>query len=144
MTLAGVVVSTVSNPGSGYDSSINYDVLAGQTITVAATPEPHAAILKVAAEILRKKEITLNIVIYDNYDEPNQAVTNGEADANYFQHEPFLDNYNAEHNGNLTAAASIHSEPMGFMLVCNLLWMGFVNYFFRIFPEFFMISQLYN
>ena len=55
-TYNGAVVSVVENPGDGYDSSVNYDALGGQTITVAASPTPHAEILKVAKEILAKKK----------------------------------------------------------------------------------------
>lgn len=58
----GAVVSTVDNPTDGFDASVDYDALAGTTITVAASPAPHADILKVAKDILAEKDITLDIM----------------------------------------------------------------------------------
>ena len=70
----GAVVSTVDNPGDGYDSSVDYAALAGTTITVAASPTPHAEILKVAKDILAKKDITLDIKEFTDYVQPNNVV----------------------------------------------------------------------
>lgn len=109
---AGAVVSVVE-PTDGYDSSVDYAALSGTTITVAASPTPHAEILKVAAEILSARGITLKIVEYTDYVQPNNVVETGGADANYFQHKPYLDDFNAENNTHLVSAAAIHVEPMG-------------------------------
>ncbi len=109
---AGAVVSVVE-PTDGYDSSVDYAALSGSTITVAASPTPHAEILKVAAEILSARGITLKIVEYTDYVQPNNVVETGGADANYFQHKPYLDDFNAENNTHLVSAAAIHVEPMG-------------------------------
>lgn len=109
---AGAVVSVVE-PTDGYDSSVDYAALSGSTITVAASPTPHAEILKVAAEILSARGITLKIVEYTDYVQPNNVVETGGADANYFQHKPYLDDFNAESNTHLVSAAAIHVEPMG-------------------------------
>ena len=87
-TYKGSVVSTVDNPTDGFDSSVDYDALKGQTISVAASPAPHAEILKVAQEILAEKDITLDIQEYQDYVIPNNVVEQGECDANYFQHQP--------------------------------------------------------
>ncbi|MEA4934778.1 MAG: MetQ/NlpA family ABC transporter substrate-binding protein [Lawsonibacter sp.] len=109
----GAVVSVVSNPGDGYDATVDYAALAGTTISVAASPTPHAEILKVAQEILAQKNITLDIIEYTDYVQPNNVVESGEVDANYFQHVPYLDDFNAENGTHLVSAAVIHVEPMG-------------------------------
>lgn len=112
-TYGGAVVSTVENPGDGYDASVDYAALAGTTISVAATPNPHAEILKIAKEILAAKDITLNIIEYTDYVQPNNVVDSGEVDANYFQHTPYLDDFNAQNGTHVVSAAAIHVEPMG-------------------------------
>ena len=110
---AGSVVSVVENPTDGYDASVDYDALKGETITVAASPTPHAEILEVAKEILAAKGITLDIQEYDDYVIPNQVVEDGQVDTNYFQHQPYLDNFNAEKGTHLVTVAGIRVEPMG-------------------------------
>ena len=87
-TYGGAVVSVVENPGDGYDASVDYESLAGATITVAASPAPHAEILKIAKEILAARSITLDIKEFTDYVQPNNVVESGEIDANYFQHTP--------------------------------------------------------
>ena len=110
---AGAVVSTIDNPGDGYDAAIDYDKLAGQTISVAASPTPHAEILAVAKEILAEKDITLDIKEFTDYVQPNNVVESGEIDANYFQHVPYLDDFNNENGTHIVSVAVIHVEPMG-------------------------------
>ena len=109
----GGVVSTVENPGDGYDSSVDYDALKGQKISVAASPTPHAEILGVAKQILAEKGITLDIREFSDYVQPNNVVESGEIDANYFQHKPYLDDFNAENKTHIVSVCSIHVEPMG-------------------------------
>ncbi len=108
----GAVVSTVDNPGDGYDSTVNYDTLAGTTITVAASPTPHAEILKIAQEILAKKDVTLKISEFTDYVQPNNVVESGEIDANYFQHFPYLDDFNKQNGTHLVSIGAIHVEPI--------------------------------
>lgn len=110
---AGAVVSTVEDPTNGFDESVNYDALAGQTITVAASPTPHAEILAVAKEILAQRNITLEIQEYSDYIVPNNIVESGEVDANYFQHKPYLDDFNAQNGTHLVSVGAIHVEPIG-------------------------------
>ena len=110
----GAVVSTVENPGDGFDSSVDYSKLAGTKISVAASPTPHAEILAVAKEILAEKDITLDIKEFTDYVQPNKVVDSGEIDANYFQHLPYLEDFNAENNTNVVSVSAIHVEPMGF------------------------------
>ncbi len=107
------VVPTVSNPTNGFDDSVDYEALKGQTITVAATPVPHAEILAIVKDILAEKEITLDVKEFTDYVQPNNVVESGEIDANYFQHTPYLDNFNEENKTHLVVVASIHVEPIG-------------------------------
>lgn len=109
----GAVVSTVDNPTDGYDSSVDYAKLAGQKITVAASPTPHAEILAVAKDILAKKDITLEVTEFTDYVQPNKVVDSGEIYANYFQHKPYLDDFNKENGTKVVSVASVHVEPMG-------------------------------
>ena len=112
-TYGGAVVSVVENPGDGYDASVDYESLAGATITVAASPAPHAEILKIAKEILAARSITLDIKEFTDYVQPNNVVESGEIDANYFQHTPYLEDFNQENGPHLVAVATIHVEPLG-------------------------------
>ena len=110
---AGAVVSTVENPGSGYDANLDYEALKGATITVAASPAPHAEILTVAGEILAAKDITLDIREFNDYVVPNTVVEDGTVDANYFQHVPYLDDFNKEQGTHIVSVSAVHVEPMG-------------------------------
>lgn len=109
----GAVVSTVDNPGDGYDESVDYAALAGKTITVAASPTPHAEILAVVKEILADKNITLDIKEFTDYVQPNNVVESGEIDANYFQHKPYLDDFNKQNGTHLVSIGAFHVEPIG-------------------------------
>ena len=109
----GAVISVVENPGDGYDETVDYDALSGTTISVAATPSPHAEILSVVKDILAEKNVTLNIIEYTDYVQPNKVVDSGEVDANYFQHLPYLEDFNAENNTHVVSVLAVHVEPMG-------------------------------
>lgn len=84
-----------------------------QVITVAATAVPHAEILEAAKPILAEQGWTLEVTVFDDYILPNQVVDSGELDANYFQHIPYLDEFNAERGTHLVNAGGIHYEPFG-------------------------------
>lgn len=109
----GAVVSTVENPGDGYDASVDYAALEGESISVAASPTPHAEILEVARDILAAKGIELDIQVYNDYVVPNTVVEDGTVDANYFQHVPYLDDFNAENGTHIVSVSAVHVEPMG-------------------------------
>lgn len=109
----GAVISVVENPGDGFDATVDYDALKGQEISVAASPTPHAEILAVAKEILAKKGITLKILEFTDYVQPNNVVDSGEVDANYFQHIPYLDDFNAQNGTHIVSVLTVHVEPMG-------------------------------
>ena len=83
------------------------------TITVAASPTPHAEILAQAAKLLADQGWTLEVTEFEDYVQPNLVVDGGDIDANYFQHVPYLDNFNAEHGTSLVSVAGIHYEPFG-------------------------------
>ena len=80
---------------------------------MAASPTPHAEILKVAKEVLAQQGITLEIKEFTDYIQPNLATEEGEVDANYFQHITYLNNFNEENGTHLVSAAEIHYEPFG-------------------------------
>lgn len=82
-------------------------------IKVGATSTPHGEILEFVKDKLAEQGYDLQITIYDDYVLPNKAVADGELDANYFQHTPYLNSYNESNGTNLVSAASIHYEPFG-------------------------------
>lgn len=83
------------------------------TITVAATPIPHAEILAEAAKLLAQEGWTLKVTEFEDYVQPNLVVDSGEIDANYFQHTPYLNNFNEEKGTHLVSIAGVHYEPFG-------------------------------
>ena len=84
-----------------------------KTIKVGATPAPHAEILEVVKEILAEDGWTLEIVEFDDYVLPNTALSEGQLDANYFQHITYMNNFNVEYGIEMVSAAGIHYEPFG-------------------------------
>lgn len=112
-TYGGSAVSVVAEPTDGFDATVDYAALAGTEITVAASPVPHAQILAVAAEILAEKNVTLKVIEFADYVQPNMVVEAGDVFANYFAHIPYQDNFNAENGTHIVIVAPIHVEPMG-------------------------------
>ena len=84
-----------------------------KVIKVGASSTPHAEILEQVKEALKKDGYELEVVVYDDYVLPNQALAEGTLDANYFQHTPYLNRYNASNGTDLVSAALIHYEPFG-------------------------------
>ncbi|MEG1075019.1 MAG: MetQ/NlpA family ABC transporter substrate-binding protein [Ruthenibacterium sp.] len=82
-------------------------------LKVGASPAPHAEILEAAKPLLAAEGITLEIVEFDEYVLPNTALEEGDLDANYFQHKPYLDTFNEGNGTHLVSAAAIHYEPLG-------------------------------
>lgn len=97
----------------GGGASASGDVTEKGEITVAASPTPHAEILAEAAKILAKEGWTLKVTEFEDYVQPNLVVDSGEIDANYFQHVPYLDDFNQENGTSLVSVAGIHYEPFG-------------------------------
>lgn len=83
------------------------------TLKVGATPVPHGELLKLIKDDLNKEGIELEIVEFTDYVKPNLALNDEEIDANFFQHVPYLDNFNSEHNLTLKSVGTIHVEPLG-------------------------------
>ena len=86
---------------------------AKETITVGASSTPHAEILEQIKPILAEEGYDLQIVVFDDYVLPNTALEDGELDANYFQHTPYLNSFNASNGTHLVSAGLIHYEPFG-------------------------------
>lgn len=84
-----------------------------KVIKVGASSTPHAEILEQVKDALAKDGYTLEITVYDDYVLPNKALSDGDIDANYFQHTPYLNSYNASNGTDLVSAALIHYEPFG-------------------------------
>ena len=95
------------------ESTAETSELAGTTLKVAASPTPHAEILNVAKNILAEQGITLEVVEFSDYVQPNLVTESGEVDANYFQHTPYLESFNEENGTHLVSVGAIHYEPFG-------------------------------
>lgn len=114
-------VATVNaNEKDSADSAVVEEVVVEETvtesrgtITVAASPTPHAEILAEAAKILEKEGWKLEVTEFEDYVQPNLVVEDGDIDANYFQHTPYLDNFNEEKGTHLVSIAGVHYEPFG-------------------------------
>ena len=104
--------STESTAASSEAAESTSD-LAGTTLKVAASPTPHAEILNVAKEVLAEQGIDLEVVEFSDYVQPNLVTENGEVDANYFQHTPYLDSFNEENGTHLVSVGAVHYEPFG-------------------------------
>ena len=81
-------------------------------LTVGATPEPHAALLNLITEDLAADGVKLKVIEFTDYVTPNEAVENGQIDANFFQHIPYLESFNSERGYHLVNAGGVHVEPL--------------------------------
>ena len=120
VAVAGIALALAACSGNGGSSAATTSAATGasdsgdaKVITVGASPSPHAEILNAVKDELAKDGYELKVVEYNDYVQPNVAVSEGDLDANYFQHKPYLDNYNQENGTDLQSAAAIHFEPMG-------------------------------
>lgn len=107
-----LAIGTLTACGSS-DKESGAKEAAGKTIKVAASATPHAIILEEAKTLLKKQGWDLEIKVFDDYVQPNNVVESGEFDANYFQHIPYLENFNKEKGTHLVNAGGIHYEPFG-------------------------------
>ena len=105
-----------SEPASA-DAAASTDTAASdgklEVLKVGASSTPHAEILEQVKDTLAAEGYDLQIVIYDDYVLPNQSLADGSLDANYFQHTPYLNSFNASNGTDLVSAAKIHYEPFG-------------------------------
>ena len=83
------------------------------TLVIGASSTPHAEILEAAKDLLAAKDITLDIIIFDDYVQPNLQLDAGDLDANYFQHIPYLEDFCAQNGTKLVSAGAVHYEPIG-------------------------------
>ncbi len=111
---SGAAGSSAAGSSAAASSAVASSAAGAQkTVTIAATPTPHAEILAKAKEILAKEGITLDIKEFTDYVQPNNVVDAGEIDCNYFQHQPYLDDFNEKNKTKLKSIAAIHYEPLG-------------------------------
>ena len=120
LILTGLLLATFTLAGCGGDNkpaastSSSSGSSAKTVLKVGATPVPHAEILEIVKPILAKQGIDLQVIEFSDYVQPNLALNDKELDANFFQHEPYLDNFTAEHTDvKLVSAGGVHIEPMG-------------------------------
>ena len=105
--------SSAASAGSAAGSSAAASTPETVTLNVAASPTPHAEILAQVKDVLAEQGIDLQIHEYGDYVIPNTAVEEGDEDVNYFQHQPYLDQFNEENGTHLVSVAAIHYEPFG-------------------------------
>ena len=110
LLITAAFITGCGSTGNSADANSNSDV---KVITVGASPSPHAEILAVAKDVLAEQGYTLDVKEYSDYIQPNVALSAGDLDANYFQHKPYLDDYNKNNSTDLVSAAAIHYEPFG-------------------------------
>ncbi len=115
LTLCLSLAACGGDSGSTTDDTTGTDGDTAETVTltVAASPTPHAVILEQCVPILAEQGIELVVNQYDDYVVPNTAVEDGDEDANYFQHLPYLEEFNESRGTHLVSVASVHIEPMG-------------------------------
>ena len=108
-----LALGALSACGGSSSGSEGGDDSADKTIKVAASPTPHAEILGSVKDALAEEGWTLEVVEFEDYVQPNVATTEGDVDANYFQHVPYLEEYNTENGTELVAVGNVHYEAMG-------------------------------
>src|SRR5690554_3699054 len=101
--IAGILIVLLAGSGTAF----------GASLKVGATPVPHAEIPKVIVPIFEEQGISLEIVEFTDYVRPNLALHEGELDANFFQHVPYLESFNQDAGTDLIALVGVHVEPLG-------------------------------
>lgn len=107
--------STEASAESGKEATAESPEASAEAVNIkiGATPSPHAEILEAAKEALAKEGINIEIVVYNDYVIPNKAVDDGEIQANFFQHLPYLENFNEENGTHVVSVGNVHYEPFG-------------------------------
>ena len=111
--LCAAVAVGLSGCGDKKDSAPAQSKQASSTITVGATPVPHADILKFVQPELKKQGVEMKIIEFSDYVKPNLALSDKEIDANFFQHKPYLDSFAKDRGLKLSVLTAVHIEPMG-------------------------------
>lgn len=117
LSLVLVLILSLSLAGCGASASAPGSEAASPApevtvLKVGATPLPHAELLALVSDDLASQGIQLQVVEFTDYVKPNLALSDGELDANFFQHLPYLDGFNSEHNTDLVSAGNVHVEPL--------------------------------
>lgn len=110
-TSASVQETETQTAATAQDSAATKADTELKKVVVGASTTPHAEILAAAKDLLAEKGYELEVVEYSDYVQPNLALDGGDLDANYFQHQPYLDQFNTENGTDLVSVASIHYEP---------------------------------
>jgi D-methionine transport system substrate-binding protein len=116
--LSALLVASVALTGCGSKSQESSSTAekseANKTtkLVVGATPLPHAEILKIVQPVLKEKGIELEIKEFTDYVTPNTAVNDKQIDANFFQHVPYMEDFNKQNGTNLVAVGKVHVEPL--------------------------------
>lgn len=113
ITLALAALTAVALVGCGGNASSSDSKEASKKIVVGASPAPHTEILNEAKALMKEKGYDLEVKEFTDYVQPNLATENGDIDANFFQHQPYLDQFNIENKTHLVSVASVHYEPFG-------------------------------
>ena len=111
-----LLIATVSGCGNKTEpktDDTNKKTPASTKIVVGATAKPHAEILEVVKPLLAKENVDLEIKVFTDYVQLNPALKDSQIDANFFQHIPYLDDYNAKNKSDLAWTVKVHNEPMG-------------------------------
>jgi len=113
LVCVGLIAGCSSKPSVADPSAVPQDPEEKVVITIGATTSPHAEILEQAEPLFEAQGYTLKIVEFSDYVTPNTALEQGDLDANYFQHYPYLEQFNEDHGTHLVSAGGIHFEPLG-------------------------------
>jgi D-methionine transport system substrate-binding protein len=111
-TVFGLVIGAVLLFALNHQAEAKGDRQSGSTLTVGATPVPHAELLNLVKDDLVAEGITLRVVEFNDYVQPNSALIAGDLDANFFQHIPYLES-NADWKNGLVSVFGVHVEPLG-------------------------------
>lgn len=112
-TFLGLAACSNGSGNQTEESASSSSTAEKTVLTVGASSTPHAEILEQVKDDLAAEGIDLTITVFDDYVLPNTALNDGDLDANFFQHTPYLENFNKEHGTDLVSAGSIHFEPLG-------------------------------
>ncbi len=109
----GAPPSTPASSAPSSEPALSSSAAELTVLKIGATAAPHAEVLEFAAPLLEDKGIKLEITVFDDYVLPNTALHQGDLDANYFQHYPYLEYFNQQNGTDIISAANIHYEPLG-------------------------------
>jgi len=113
LVILGLLICFAAGCGGADENASSGGDAAPTKLVVGATAKPHAEILEVVKPMLKEQNIELEIRVFTDYVLLNPALKDGQIDANFFQHIPYLEDYNKKNNANLVWTVKVHTEPMG-------------------------------